>query len=182
MATIRDVTSRLEQMVGTTNQALEMEASAGYNAAIMQVNQLESQAREVLQAKLSNHLWPIVEKLENDAPLTAAEQDVLQTLLVGDAKYYVKYENDVETWKGEVKRLVEEIRRLQAGGMEELNSLIHLQALCHEALRVLPDLTFYYEEKERAHRFDQAMQGAIDRDTRRTLANLIRELLTSDKM
>ncbi len=182
MATIQEVISQLDQTVGAANQALETEASAGYNAAIMQVNQLESQAREALQGKLSNPLWPIVEKLENDIPLAAAEQDMLQTLMVGDAHYYVKYENDVERWKEEIKRLVEALRRLQAGGLDELNSLMHLQALCREAVRVLPALAFYYEEKERARRFEEAIRNAIDRDTRRMLANLIKEMLTSDKV
>jgi hypothetical protein len=59
---------------------------------------------------------------------------------------------------------------------------MHLQALCHEAMRILPDLAFYCEEKERARRFDEAMRGAIDRDTRRTLANLIKEMLISEKI
>jgi hypothetical protein len=182
MATIQEVISQLDQTVGAVNQALETEASAGYDAAIMQVNRLESQAREALQGKLSTYLWPIVEKLENDTPLAAAEQDMLQTLMVGDAQYYVKYENDVENWKGEVKRLTEGWRRLQAGGLDELNSLMHLQALCREAVRVLPDLAFYCGEKERARRFEEAMRNAIDRDTRRMLANLIKEMLTSDKV
>jgi hypothetical protein len=182
MATIQDVISQLERTVEAANQALETEASTAYNAAMTEVNRLEAQARETLQGKLSDHLWPIVEKLESDTPLAAADQDLLKTLLVGDATYYVKYENDVEKWQEEIKRLGEEMRRLQAGGVDELGSLMHLQALCHEALRVLPDLAFYYEEKERLRRFEQAMQGAIDRDTRRTLANLIKEILTSDQV
>jgi hypothetical protein len=181
MATTQDVVAQIEQALAAAGQALKVEDSAVYQTAMIQVGQLDTQAREALQTRLNDHLWPVVAKLENGEPLAAAEQDMLQTLVVGDAKSYIKFENRVESWKGEIERLAEEIRRLQAGGLNELSSLTQLQALCREAMRILPDLAFYYEEQERARRFDQAMAGAIDRDTRRTLANLIREMLTSDK-
>ena len=75
---------------------------------------------------------------------------------------------EIENWKNEVKRLAEEMRRLQASGLTEMDSLMHLRALCREAMRILPDLAFYYGEKERARKFDEAIRGAIDRDTRRS--------------
>lgn len=181
MASTQDVVAQIEQALAAANQALKGEVSAAYQVAMTHVGQLDAQARETLQARLNDHLWPVIAKLENGESLAAAEQDMLQTLVVGDAKSYVKFENRVASWKGEIERLAEEIRRLQAGGLNELSSLTQLQALCREAMRILPDLAFYYEEQERARRFDQAMRGAIDRETRRTLANLIREMLTSDK-
>lgn len=181
MAPLPDVISQIDQTVAAAEQSLKAENSVAIHAAIAQVGQLDAQARETLQARLNDHLWPVVAKLENGDALAAAEQDMLQTLVVGDAKYYVKYEDNVATWKAEIERLTESIRRLQAAGLSDLDSLMHLQALCHEAMRILPDLAFFYEEKERVRRFDEAMRGAIDRDTRRTLANLIKEMLTSDK-
>ncbi|GAB4416335.1 MAG: hypothetical protein Fur0044_11650 [Anaerolineae bacterium] len=182
MATTPDVISQIDQTLAAAEQSLKAENSVAIQAAIAQVGQLDAQARETLQARLNDHLWPVVAKLENGDSLAAAEQDMLQTLLVGDAKSYVKNEDRVEIWKSEVERLTEEIRRLQASGLNELSSLTRLQALCREAMRILPDLAFFYEEKERARRFDEAMRGAIDRDTRRTLANLIKEMLASDKV
>jgi hypothetical protein len=177
-----DVISQIDQTLAAAEQSLKAENSVAIQAAIAQVGQLDAQARETLQARLNEHLWPVVAKLENGDSLAAAEQDMLQTLLVGDAKSYVKNEDRVESWKREIERLAEEIRRLQASGLNELSSLTRLQALCREAMRILPDLAFFYEEKERARRFDEAMRGAIDRDTRRTLANLIKEMLASEKI
>ncbi|MCK6624411.1 MAG: cytochrome P450 [Anaerolineae bacterium] len=182
MATMPDVISQIDQTLAAAEQSLKAENSVAIQAAIAQVSQLDAQARETLQARLNEHLWPVVAKLENGDSLAAAEQDMLQTLLVGDAKSYVKNEDRVDTWKSEIERLVEEIRRLQATDLNELSSLTRLQALCREVMRILPDLVFFYEEKERVHRFDEAMRGAIDRDTRRTLANLIKEMLASDKV
>jgi hypothetical protein len=182
MTTIDDVAAQINQTADMAARSLEAAASAGYEALNAHVRDLEAQAREAFQAKLGEHFWPVVEKLESGTPLAAAEQDMLQLFMVGDAKYYVKYENEVENWQNEVKRLVEEMKRLQASGLTELDSLMHLRALCHEAMRILPDLAFYFGEKERARKFDEAVRGAIDRDTRRTLANLIKDMLASDKI
>lgn len=182
MAAMDDVTARINEIADMATRSLEAEASTGYEMLSSHVHKLEAQAREAFQAKLGDHFWPIVEKLENGVPLAAAEQDMLQLFVVGDAKYYVKYENDVENWKHEINRLLEEIKRLQASGLAEMDSLMHLRALCREAMRVLPDLAFYYREKERVHKFDEALRGAIDRDTRRFLANLIKDMLASDKI
>lgn len=182
MATIDDVAAHINQTADMAVRSLEAATSAGYEALEAHIRGLEALAREAFQAKLSDHFWPVVEKLENGTPLAAAEQDMLQLFMVGDAKYYVKYENEVENWQNEVKRLVEEMKRLQASGLTELDSLIHLRAHCHEAMRILPDLAFYFGEKERARKFDEALRSAIDRDTRRTLANLIKDMLASDKI
>lgn len=182
MVTSAEVGSQIDMVLQAAGQALDAAGSGGYNALISHLNTLDSQAREALQARLEQHLWPIVEKLENDQPLAAAEQDMLQLLLVGDAKSYVKTEDQVDNWRSEARRLMEEIRRVQAEGLEGLDSLMRLQALCREAMRVLPDLAYYYEEQERARRFEEAMRSQLDRETRRTLANLIKEMLTSDKV
>ncbi len=182
MATPLDITARINQMVKIAQQSLETEASLGFETLDQSIHELEDVAREAMQARLSSHFWPIIEKLENGDSLAAAEQDMLQMLLVGEAQYYIKSEGDVEQWKEEVARLVEEIRRLEASGMEELDSMLRLQAICRELQRLVPDLTFYFGEKERVQRFNEAIHSAIDRDTRRLLANLIKDMLNSDKL
>lgn len=182
MVTIDDVATHINEITTMVADSVAAEASAGYEALDTSLRRLEAQVREVFQARLGDHFWPIVEKLENGIPLAAAEQDMLQLFVVGDAKYYVKYESDLEAWQHDLDRRVEEMKRLQAGGLAELDSLMQLRVLCHEALRILPNLAFYYREKERVHKFDEAIRGAIDRDTRRSLANLIKEMLASDKI
>jgi hypothetical protein len=182
MASIDEVSTQINRTAEVVVRSLEAEASAGYEALMAHVQELDAQTREAFQARLGEHFWPVVAKLESGTPLAAAEQDMLQLFMVGDAKYYVKYENDLENWKNEVKRLVEDMQRLQASGLTDLDSLMHLRLLCHEAMRILPDLAFYYREKERVSKFDEAVRGAIDRDTRRTLANLIKDMLASEKI
>jgi hypothetical protein len=121
-------------------------------------------------------------KLEEGEALTAAEQDMLEMMVVGEAKYYVKSENDVENWTNEVKRLVEAIEGLAASGLDDIDALMRLRALCREAQRVVPDLAFYYREQDRVRKFKEATAGAIDVEARRMLANLIKDMMSSDTM
>ena len=107
---------------------------------------------------------------------------MLNLLIVGEAKYYVKHENDLENWRGELARLIEEIERIEAGGANDVDRLLHIQALCRDARHILPDITFYYSEKERLARFETATSGQIDAEKGRILADVIRAMMESDKM
>jgi hypothetical protein len=59
---------------------------------------------------------------------------------------------------------------------------MRIRAVCREALRVVPDMAYYFREQERVRRFDEMTQNAIDVETRRSLANLIKEMMESDQM
>ncbi len=182
MATAQDVAAQINQMVNAANEALGAADSERYEALGNDIQQLEAAAREAFQAKLNELFWPVVAKLEEGQALTAAEQDMLEMMVVGEAKYYVKSENDVENWIGEVKRLVGAIEDLAAKGLDDIDALMRIRALCREAQRVVPDLAFYYREQDRVKKFEAATAGAIDVDARRLLANLIKDMMSSDSM
>ncbi len=182
MPDAKDVDAKINEVVETAGRVFKQEHVANYRSLQELVVSLEGLARETFQAKLDDMYWPILEKLEDGLPLTAAEHNILELLMVGEAKYYLRYENDVENWRNEVKRLVEELKRQQAAGLDEIDSLMRLRALCREALRVLPDLTYYFREKERVRQFEDATRDAIDVETRRALANLIKDMMDSDEI
>jgi hypothetical protein len=81
-----------------------------------------------------------------------------------------------------LERLVEEIENLQTTGLDDVDTLLKVQARCREAIRVIPDLAFYFREQERAKRFQEATTGTLDKDSSRLLANLIKEMMSSSKM
>jgi len=182
MATAQDVATQLNEAVSTAQKAIGAAASEGYEALGNDIQKLEAVAREAFQAKLDELFWPVLSKLEEGEALTAAEQDMLEMMVVGEAKYYVKSENDVENWTNEVKRLVEAIEGLEASGLDDIDALMRVRALCREAQRVVPDLAFYYREKDRIKKFKEATAGAIDIEARRLLANLIKDMMSSDTM
>lgn len=182
MVAVHEVEAQIDETIDVARRAFEAESSTGYQAFNLDMARLEGLAREAFQARLDEHLWPLVNKLEEGEALTTAEQDMLKMMVVGEASYYVKRENDLQAWQDELQRLLQEIRALQKSGLDDIDSLLRLRALCREAQRVLPDLLFYYQEKERVQRFEEATSQAIDTDSRRTLANLLKDMLTSDQM
>jgi hypothetical protein len=182
MVTIQDVEAKINELLGSSAQTFKQESETNYQQLQAQVFDLEGLAREAFQSKLEDLYWPILEKLEEGKALTTAEHDILELLMVGEARYYLRYENDVNQWKSELKRLLEEIKKQQVAGLDEIDSLMRLRALCREAMRVLPDLAYYFRERERVRKFEDATSGAIDVETRRALANLIKEMMESDKV
>ena len=113
--------------------------------------------------------------------LNGDEWDVVKLLIIGHAQYYVKYENDVEQWKQEIERLGEEVKKLQGKDVDDIDKLLHLKAACTDALKILPDITYYFREKERAKTFLR-QNGSFDKQTGRLLADFIRHKLASDRL
>ncbi len=182
MSDIEDVNAQINRLLATASASLKAENAAGYQKFQAEIGALEGLAREAFQAKLEDMYWSILDKLEDGQPLTTAEHNILELLIVGEAKYYLKSEDDVDNWRSELKRLVEEIKKQQMAGVDEIDSLMRLRALCREALRVVPDITYYFQELERVRQFEEATRGAIDVETRRSLANLIKEMIESDQI
>jgi hypothetical protein len=182
MATVQDVNQKIDRVVEAAGRSFKLESQAHYQEFQSEIEALESLAREAFQSKLNNLYWPILEKLEEGKALTAAEHEILELLMVGEAKYYLQAENEVDHWRGELKRLIEDIKQQQAAGLDEIDSLMQLRALCREALRVLPDLVYFFRERERVRKFEELTRDAIDTETRRSLANLIKEMIESDEV
>jgi hypothetical protein len=57
-----------------------------------------------------------------------------------------------------------------------------LRALCSEVRRVLPDIVYYLEQKERASKFQEATRGPIDAEGYRVLAEIVEAMLLSEKL
>ena len=182
MTSTQQVEDKINQIVENADQVFRHETAENYRELQDEVATLEGLAREAFQEKLEDMYWSILAKLEDGQGLTAAEHSVLELLMVGEAKYYIRFENDVENWRREVRRLIEAFRKQQASGVDEIDSLMRLRALCREALRVLPDLAYYFRERERVQQFEDATRDAIDVETRRALANLIKDMMDSDEM
>lgn len=182
MADVNDVDVKIDNLVELASLSFKKETEAQYQELHAFVQELEGLARETFQARLDNMYWPILEKLEEGKALTTAEHNILELLMVGEAKYYLQYEHEIQHWRSELKRLVEEIRKQQAAGLDEIDSLMRIRALCREAMRVLPDIAYYYHERERVRRFEEVTRDAIDVETRRALANLIKDMMESDEL
>ncbi len=182
MIDVQDVDVKINEVVDVSTLSFKDETEARYQKFQTYIEDLEGLAREAFQAKLDKMYWSILDKLEEGKALTTAEHNILELLMVGEAKYYLRYEHDIDQWRNELKRLMEELKKQQAAGLDEIDSLMRIRALCREALRVLPDMAYYFREKERIRKFEDVTRDAIDTETRRALANLIKDMMESDEI
>jgi len=120
-------------------------------------------------------------KLKAGKPLTASDLKTLELLIVGDAEYFLRYETEFDHWKSQLQQLINEISQLQSS-LLDVDGLMHLRALCGEVRRVLPAIVYYLNQKERTQKFQQAAQGPVDADAYRVLAEIVEQMLVSEKM
>jgi chromosome segregation ATPase len=175
----QQIRSGIQKALELASQCNAAETSDNYEFLEEHVDQLEGQAREAFQAKLD--LGALLAKLRANKPLTSSDLKTLELLIVGDAEYYLKYESEIEEWKAQLKRALDQIAKLQTDNLD-IDSLMHLRALCREAHEAVADLVFYFDAQERVAKFRATTQGAIDAAGYHFLAEIVGEMLASDKM
>src|SRR5579864_151774 len=179
MGDVPQLTKTIQKTLELASRCTQAESSDNYGALGDQIEELESQAREAFQSRMD--FASLLPKLKAGKPLTPADLKSLELLIVGDAEYFLKYETEFDHWKTEIQQLVGKISRLRSSNLD-VDGLMHLRALCSEVRRVLPAVVYYLDQKERAGKFQQATQGPVDAEAYRVLAEIIEQMLLSDKM
>lgn len=179
MSDITDVKSAVDKALQRASRCDADETSENYEVLENLIEDIETHARESFQSKMD--VASLLPKLKNARPLLPAELKTLELLIVGDAEYFLKYETDLNDWKREAKRILTEIASVSSVELD-VDGLLHLRALCREARRVLPDLVFYFDQKERASRFEAATKGQIDAVGCRALTEMVEKMIESEKM
>lgn len=154
------------------------QTSDNYEFLEEQIDQLEAQARAAFQTRMD--FASLLPKLAAKKPLTPDDLKILEMLIVGDAEYYLKYETELDNWKAELKRALDQIAGLQNSTMD-VESLMHVRALCRETHEVLADLVFYFDAKERAAKFQAATKGPLSADDYSFLTDIVTEMLAGGK-
>jgi hypothetical protein len=179
MAENQEVSAKLKEALEVADQCFKAESPEGYEVLNEQLEELESLARESFQEHTDYK--SLLNKLEKGSPLTADELNTLKLLIVGDAEYYLKYDDDFDRCKSEAGKIVDEIRRLQPSDLD-IDALMHLRVLCREATSALVPTSYYLEQKERVRKFEEATREPIDRESGRMLADMIRHMTSPDRM
>ena len=174
-----EITIAIQKTLELASRCANAETSDNYGCLGDQVEDLEGQAREAFQAKVD--FASLLPKLKAAKPLTPADLKSLELLMVGDAEYFLKYETEFDHWKSQIQQLIGEISKLQSGDLD-IDGLMHLRALCREVSRVLPAVVYYLDQKERARKFQDATREPIDAEGYRFLAEIVSNMLSSDKM
>jgi len=179
MGDIQRVKAEAKTVLDLASRCEKVETSDNYGLLADQVEELEGETREAFQSQID--FASFLPKLKQKQPLGPADLKTLEQLIVGDAEYYLKYETEFEHWKSEARQLIAEIGKLQSSSLNT-DGLMHLRALCQELRRVLPDIVFYLDQKERTAKFQEATRGPLDEEGYRVLTEIVEAMIASDKM
>ncbi|NIM94596.1 MAG: hypothetical protein GTO18_12925 [Anaerolineales bacterium] len=176
-----DLRAQLEKTLQAAKVAIEEEKVANYENLDRQIRLTDDLARETFQGLLSDKYQPLLNKLQRGEQLTKEEHKELELLIVGGAAYYLIEEADFESWIIEISRITEEMKKSSEAGLDTVDELMDLRALCLDAEGLLHEIVFYLNEKERVERFRENTRE-ITPETGRILAGMIQEMMTSDEM
>ena len=166
----QDFAATVSEALDAAARCAGAETSDCYAVLGERLGELETLAKASLHSHVAYQ--PLVRKLRDGTTLTPDEMQMLRTLIVGDADYYLKYDDDFDRSKSELLKIVDQIRQLQSSEPDTA-TLMHVAVLCREASTLLAATEHYLEQKERVRRFEQATRGPIDREAGHTLARLI---------
>jgi hypothetical protein len=174
MGDVPRISATIQKTLELASRCTQVETSDNYGALGDQVEELEGRARQAFLAKME--ISALLPRLKTGMPLTPEDLKTLELLIVGDAEYFLKYENDLEQWKSEIRKLLGEISNLQSSDLD-VDGLMHLRALCAEVGRVLPDVVYYLNQKERTSKFQAATREPLDSEGYRVLAEIVEQML-----
>jgi hypothetical protein len=179
MDTLALLHDKLNRTVEFGTRTLESRQLRDLEQLDQKLRTLDSLCRESFQETLSSAYDLIASKLERGETLDANERNAVELLFTGEAKYYLKTENNFHDWIRELQRLLGELDARHSAGLQSLADLMHVQALCRDAMHVFPEVLYFLREKERIQLFEESLRGEISREEGRLLARMIRDLMAS---
>lgn len=176
MSDIKELSTRINRSFNDAERAGNAES---YQRVASVFSDLEVQLREYIQDITKDEINKIIRNLETGKEITKEELKFIKLWIVGDAEYYVKLENNLNDWLSELKRIVNEINKIN-DSKPDFETASHLRAIVEDGKRVIYDIAFYLEKKGRIANFEEATLE-IDREERGLLIKLLRNKLTSSE-
>jgi hypothetical protein len=175
MARDPDIAARLEEALAAAARCTDGESARDYEILDEELQGLRSAATHACRTHANCAL--LIENLRAGQPLSPEEVATLRLLLVGDAEYFVKYDEEFQRCKTDLGRILSELKGFQSDAELDLDKLMHLSVLCQEAGNLLAMTRHYLEQRDRIRNFEEATSGPIDKATGQSLVNVIREMM-----
>lgn len=139
--------------------------------------ELDIYLRECLQEMTGEKVKEIIRKMKGRNPIAADDLELIRLWLIGDADYYLKYENNFNEWTKELKRLMDEINTCNVDN-PDVATVSRLRSLFRDASRVVADIFYYVEQKDRVTKFSASTQD-IDDEERGLITRLLEQKFKS---
>ena len=180
------MTKKIETAVNKTvehgSTCLSRDDSEAFDRLYLHVHSLEAAARETFQQQFRDDYRAVVQKLQENVPLDAADRELLTQLIIADARSYVKHQKEYEGWKDRIAQLLSDLKKTQAQGVRTTEDLLHIQAICRDLRAVLPDIAYFLRERERVQSYARNDLQALPPEVKKLLAEIVDAMMKSDKM
>ncbi|MEW5894801.1 MAG: hypothetical protein AB1650_03420 [Candidatus Omnitrophota bacterium] len=147
----------IDKLYEDCDQTLQRGTGEAYSKLLTIFEELGSYFREFIQDKTGDEIKFVLRKLKNGYGLTDQDIDLIRLWIIDDAVRYTKLENSYQEWQNELKRLVKEISAYK-GRPTDVKTSSDLRALCRDGSRVLADIFYYIQQKDRVNKFEQAIK------------------------
>ena len=151
--------------------AMRDDTSTMFNNLSSTFYKSENVLREFIQSELANDIKLIIAKLNSRNNLDYKEVLQIRRMLVSEAEYYSKWENNYQDWMAELNRLMHEIDATMLYRID-VEMAEKLRVLTKDARRVVDEIIYFQEQQERIRRLDDATRD-IDLDECIVVADLL---------
>ena len=166
----QEVAAQLKEALAAAARCASEETSKNYDDLAQDLVELEKMAKEACAEHTDSRA--LIAKMRAGTALSPDDLATLRLLMVGDADYYIKYDEELDRCRTEVTKIIGEMQKLQSGEFSA-DALMHLSVLSLEA-RILLELTrHYFEARDRIRRFDTATSAPIDSNAAGVLVRMI---------
>ncbi len=175
-------TATISQSIHTLSRAAEDAIAQSSPVALesfeRQLGEIDALTRELQQQMWADAARRAIQHLEGNQPLTDEDFEVIRVFMVSDAENYLSRENNYDDWLDELRRLMHDLATEAKTLTRE--TIGDYRGLLRDAMRLVPSIRNYYEEKQRLSRFDATVH-TLDARSRRLLVDLLREQIDSPR-
>lgn len=176
--TTDQLTETIHSLKDSAAGALKQQTLEQFEALESYVAEVDVYVREVQQGLWANEARGTIKKLEKGEALDACDLDLLRVFLVSDAERYLAVENNYADWIAELRRIMEDlVRRAET---VDRHTIADLRGVLKDAMRLIPDIRNFLDEKQRVTKFEQAINN-LNEGSRKMLIKLLSDQLASSK-
>jgi hypothetical protein len=129
-----DVVGKLQQALAAAEQSAKSEIARDHEILVEVLAELRSAATRACHAHVD--CASLIANLHAGKALSTAEMSTLRLMIVGDADSYLKYDEEFQRCKTELRRLFGELEEFRAKALD-IDILMRLNVLCQEAGAIL---------------------------------------------
>jgi hypothetical protein len=172
----QEVVAKLQQALNTAARCASAETARNYEILSEELQDLRSAVTHSCRSHADCR--SLLDNLRAGNSLSAEEMATLRLMIVGDADYYLKYDEEFRRCNDDLHRLLSELKGFEADELD-LDGLMHLDVLCQDACKMLTMAGHYLEQRDRVRSFEEATQGPLDQETGRSLATVISGMVSA---